>query len=124
MNRQIRIRAGDVELLGGLYQNEMADNIWSSLPLEGKVRTWGDEIYFPAGVEEGAGEKRAEVKVGELGYWDQGGAFCLFFGPTPSSRGSEPRAASPVVVFGKVKEGLEDLKNLSGGEEIRVERAD
>ncbi len=123
MDRQIRIRAGDVELLGELYQNEMADNIWSSLPLEGKVRTWGDEIYFPAGVEEGAGEKRAEVKVGELGYWDQGEAFCLFFGPTPSSRGSEPRAASPIVVFGEVKEGLEDLKSLSGGEEIRVERA-
>jgi len=124
VTRRIRIRVGDIEVLAELYQNEMADNIWSSLPLEGKVRTWGDEIYFPAGVEEGAGEKRAEVKVGELGYWDQGDAFCLFFGPTPSSRGSEPRAASPVVVFGEAQGELDDLKSLSGGEEIRVERMD
>ena len=124
MARQIRIRAGDIEVQAELYQNEMADNIWSSLPLEGRVRTWGDEIYFPAGVKEGAGEKKAEVKVGELGYWDQGGAFCIFFGPTPSSRGSEPRAASPVVVFGEANKDVEDLKSLSGGEEITVGRID
>ena len=42
------------------------------------------------------------VAVGDLGYWPVGSAFCIFFGPTPVSQGEEPRAYSPVNIFGKV----------------------
>ncbi|GAJ16284.1 unnamed protein product, partial [marine sediment metagenome] len=41
-------------------------------------------------------------KIGELGYWPQGNAFCIFFGSTPVSQGDEIRPASPVTVFGKI----------------------
>jgi hypothetical protein len=29
--------------------------------------------------------------MGDLGYWAPGHAFCIFFGPTPMSLGSEIR---------------------------------
>ena len=41
--------------------------------------------------------------MGDLGYWPPGKAFCIFFGPTPASCGSEIRPASPVNVFGKLE---------------------
>ena len=42
------------------------------------------------------------VDVGDLAYWPPGRAFCIFFGPTPVSRGTACRPASPVNVVGKI----------------------
>ena len=100
--------------------------IYSALPLKAKVSTWGEEIYFGIPVhselEEGA---RAEVSVGDLAYWPNMPAFCIFFGPTPASRGAEPQAASAVNVFGKVQDAdLEFLRGIHEGENVRVENAE
>jgi hypothetical protein len=50
--------------------------------------------------------------------------MCIFFGPTPSSRGNEIRAYSAVSVFGKVTGDAEVFRAVSEGERIRVEVAD
>jgi len=86
-----------------LNDSPTAQMIWKSLPITGRANTWGDEIYFEIPVQaEQAPDARADVEVGELGYWPVGRAFCIFFGPTPSSSGDQPRAASPVNVVGRV----------------------
>ena len=41
-------------------------------------------------------------------------ALCLFWGPTPASRGDEPRAAAPVAVVAKL-EDVAPLANLEIG---------
>jgi hypothetical protein len=65
--------------------------------------TWGDEVYFDIPVEMGLEpDARAEVEVGELGYWPTGNAFCIFFGSTPASSGDTPVAASRVNILGRV----------------------
>jgi hypothetical protein len=98
--------------------------IYNALPLRRNVNTWGDEIYFEIPVqselETGA---RAEVSVGDLAYWPNMPAFCIFFGPTPVSNGSQPVAASRVNVFGKIPDvNPELLRRIANGVNVSVER--
>jgi hypothetical protein len=107
-----------------LNTSETASAIWDALPLEATANRWGDEIYFTVPVQvELAPDARADVAVGDVAYWPPGQAFCIFWGPTPASTDSEPRAASPVNVFGKVLDGPEDFGNVQDGDTIRIEQA-
>ena len=45
----------------------------------------------------------AEVKLGDLAYWPEGHALCIFFGPTPMSTGTAIIPAAPVTVVGKIQ---------------------
>ena len=58
---------------------------------------------------------RETVDLGDLGYWLQGSCFCIFFGPTPMSRGDEIRPASEVEVFGKLDGDPKEFKKVSSG---------
>lgn len=120
---KIKISAGDVVVQARLYDNPTADAIWDRLPIEGRANRWGDEIYFgiPVAVEEAA-DANDVVEMGELGYWPPGSALCIFFGPTPASRGEEIRAASPVNRFGRVEGDPTVLKAVKSGEKVTVER--
>ena len=60
------------------------------------------------------------VNIGELGYWPDGNAFCIFFGPTPVSQGDEIRPASPVTVFGKVTGDATVFKKVAAGTKITI----
>ena len=79
-----------------------AQTVWDALPIEGMTNTWGDEIYFRIPVSVDEEHPQQEVDVGDLAYWPLGNGFCIFFGQTPASTGTKPRAASPVNVFGRV----------------------
>jgi hypothetical protein len=57
-----------------------------------------------------------------LGYWPQGHALCIFFGPTPVSRGDEIRPASPVNIVGKIQGDLGVLKGVAEGTRVRLEK--
>jgi uncharacterized protein len=86
-----------------LNDSPTAIQVWDALPIDGRASAWGDEIYFEIPVvAKQASDARAEVAVGEFGYWPVGYAFCVFFGPPPVSGGSAPRACSPVNVLGRV----------------------
>lgn len=119
MLKKIEIVAGNVSVTAELYDNQMADDIWDVLPIQGSAKTWGDEIYFPIDLKSGYQEDKKEiVEVGELAFWDPGRAFCIFFGPTPGS--DVPRPADPATVFGKVVGNTEKLKSVPSGINIKV----
>jgi hypothetical protein len=122
--RKIFIKSGELTAKATLMDNETAGAIWNVLPIEGRASTWGDEIYFTIPVEvKPAGDARDAVEIGELGYWPPGNAFCVFFGRTPASHGSEPRAASPVNVFGQIEGDATVFRKVRGGAEVKIERA-
>lgn len=123
--KNILIRAGSVELQAELNEGPTASKIWKALPIEGRANIWGDEIYFSIPVKTG-GEPgaRADVEVGELGYWPPGDAFCIFFGPTPVSTGGKPRAASPVNLLGKVQGDATLFRQVKNGEKVYLERVE
>ena len=117
----ITISAGNITLEAQLNDSRTAAKILEILPLEGSANVWGDEIYFDIPLEiEQESNARAEVEVGELGYWPVGSAFCIFFGPTPVSTDDKPRAYSPVNIFGQILGDAKQFKAVSSGSIVSV----
>lgn len=121
-DRRIKITAGAVSAEARLDDSATADAIWDALPLTAAGQTWGDEIYFGIPVKADSEQPRETVAMGDLGYWPPGSAFCIFFGPTPASRGSEIRPASPVNVFGRIAGDARAFKQVRSGTVVTVER--
>jgi len=120
--RKIRITAANVTCEATLSGSRTASAIWDALPIEGRGSTWGDEIYFSIPVTCAPESPREVVEMGDLGYWPPGSAFCIFFGPTPASHGSEIRPASPVNVFGRVDGDPAVFKAVRTSSKVKVER--
>ena len=123
--RQIRIKAGEISATATLFENDTATAVWHALPLEARVNTWGLEIYFdiPVYLDESA-DARETVEVGHLGYWPSGHAFCIFFGPTPISRGDEIRPASAVNLFGQVEGDATRFADVDDGDRVQIEKVE
>lgn len=121
--RTIRITAGSVIAEAALSDSKTARAIREALPLTAKAETWGDEIYFSIPVHLAEESPKAVVEMGDLGYWPPGNAFCIFFGPTPASRGDEIRPASPVNVFGRIVGDPKVFKKVRAGTAIQIQEA-
>jgi hypothetical protein len=114
-----------VALAAELNDSPTAQKIWEALPIIGRANRWGDEIYFEIPVEASqASDARADVSVGELGYWPVGQAFCIFFGPTPVSSGAQPRAASPVNILGRITDDASMLRQVRSGAEVTLDKVE
>jgi hypothetical protein len=122
MPRKITITSGGLRADAELNDQPTAQAIWDALPITARANTWGDEVYFAIPVEmDLEPDARAEVSVGELGYWPTGNAFCIFFGPTPASRGDTPVAASPVNILGRVLGDATAFRAVRSGDPVRIE---
>jgi hypothetical protein len=120
MGNKIRIIAGPIEAKAELNNTEAAQAIWQALPIKGRVSLWGDEIYFSIPVNLQLEDGQEVVSIGDLGYWPDGNAFCIFFGPTPASQRDEIRPASAVTVFGRVIGDATIFKSVAAGTRITV----
>jgi hypothetical protein len=123
---KVIIRFATYQVEAEIFDTPTGRAVYDALPVKRNVITWGREIYFELPVtvelEEGA---RAEASVGDLGYWPNMPAFCIFFGPTPVSTGDRPRAASPVNLFGRLLAvEPERLARIAEGENVSVEPLD
>lgn len=105
-----------------LNDSPTARKLFDALPIEGNANIWGDEVYFeiPVLAEQEAGA-RADVRVGELGYWPVGRAFYIFFGPPPASTDQQPRAASPVNILGKVMGDATQFRGVQQGTKVTIQ---
>ncbi len=120
----IVLRCGEIELRGRLNGTETALKVAGVLPIDSEAGRWGEEIYFEIPVVSRlAPDARDVMQIGEIGYWPPGKAFCVFWGPTPSSRAGEIRAASPVNVIGRIEGDLSRLGAVRDGDFIVVEKA-
>jgi hypothetical protein len=122
MSRRIAIQTGSITMEADLIDNATADAIWEALPINSTVNTWGDEVYFAIPVTIALENGQEVVGAGDIAYWPPGKAFCIFFGPTPASRGDEIRAASAVNVFGKVDGDPKVFSTVRHGEKITLSR--
>ena len=124
MSHRILIKTGDVTTQGVLNDTSTANAVWETLPVTGKANTWGDEIYFAIPVkEELEPTARETVEKGDLGYWPPGRAFCIFFGPTPASTGTEIRPASAVNIIGHIEGDPAIFKKVKDGARIQIDPA-
>lgn len=96
--------------------------VQSALPLTVNASRWGDELYGQIAVDIPPENTTEVVPVGAVAYWPTGNALCIFWGPTPASVDSQPRAASPVSVIAEL-ESIDPLKEVTGDSTIRVFKA-
>ncbi len=106
-----------------LHETPAADAVWQALPLRISVSTWGDEIYGDIGLDVDLTAGATDVAaVGDLAILPPGRALCIFFGPTPVSRGAEPRAASPIEPVGCIDDpDVQVLRGVRSGATLTVE---
>ncbi|UCB56874.1 MAG: hypothetical protein JSV30_06685 [Candidatus Omnitrophota bacterium] len=116
----IESAGGKIELKVEPLDNPTSRKISSSLPIESRAETWGDEIYFDTGIAASASGGTLDVDVGDIAYWPEGKCLCIFFGRTPASSGEKPAPASEVVIVGKARLNPESLRRVKPGSKIRV----
>ena len=121
MSRAIRITAGSVSATAELNDSSAAAAIAARLPITATAETWGDEIYFGLPFSAPSDAPQETVALGDLGYWPPGKAFCIFFGPTPMTRGDEIRPASAVTVVGRITGDARAFKTVRAGTGVTIE---
>ncbi|MEM2946823.1 MAG: cyclophilin-like fold protein [Candidatus Bathyarchaeia archaeon] len=100
-----------------------AEALMRTLPFESRAEFWGKEIYFEVPFQAVPEKAKAIVDYGDVAYWPQGPALCLFFGPTLSSPSPNIiKPYSPVNVIGKILENPKILEKVGEGEKLRVEK--
>ena len=121
---KIKIVVGSIEAVATLSNTRTASAVVNFLPFDSVAHCWGEEIYFEVPLELELENGKEVLEIGDIAYWPPGKSMCIFFGPTPSSRGNEIRAYSAVSVFGKVTGDAGVFGAVREEERIRVEVAD
>ncbi len=120
---KIKIEIGGEEFSGEIDDNmnpETSEAVINELPLEEEAQKWGDELFFKIPVDKEEENPKRYVTKGEIGYWPQGNALCIFYGKTPGSPSEERiKPSSPVNIIGRI-ENPEKLKKFSSGVMIRI----
>lgn len=93
------------------------ERILEALPVEGIALEWGKEYYFYTDIEIEEENSQTEMEVGDIAYWPEGKAICIFLGLTPMSK-DKPVAISPVNLFARLEGNLE----INKGDKIRISR--
>jgi len=122
VSREIKITVGGIEVKAWLNETDTATKILEILPVSSRVNLWGDEIYFSIPLDTGLEDEKEIVALGDIAYWPQGKAMCIFFGKTPASEREEPRPVSPVNVIGRIEGEPKLLGQVKQGENVTVER--
>jgi hypothetical protein len=105
-----------------LNETVTAWKIFESLPLDREINVWGGEFYFSVPVSNELENGKKIMEEGEVAFWPDGNAFCVFFGRTPVSSTSKPEAYSPVTPVGRVLGDLRGLAGLSDKTSVTLER--
>ena len=126
MSQPIKITAGEIEVNARLNDTDTAVKVAEVLPLNSRVNVWGDEIYFAIPVSAELENGQETVSLGDIAYWPEGTALCIFFGRTPISEGDEIRPISAVTVIGHIEGNRElmqgMLSRLKQGERLTISK--
>lgn len=120
---QIQIEFKGCTFNAKLHDTKTALAIYDNLPITASALVWGKEIYFEVDVQSAIEPiAKEEVNVGDLAFWPSGQCFCIFWGPTPMSRGSKPVAAARVNVFGTIEGDFKYLDTVKDGDSITIRK--
>jgi len=118
---EVRTRSG--VYLAELDDSEFSNAMWMSLPREGTANVWGNEIYFEMPGEVTVQGDVTVLESGDVAYWPQGKAICLFFGSTPlSEEDGRPVSAYPVKKIGRLLGDYSGLEDVGDRTRVVLER--
>ena len=119
---RIRIAWNGGEVIANLRETSSVNQLVAVLPCEARANTWGEEVYFELPLKLALeADARQVVEPGTVCFWVEGSALALPFGPTPASKGNEPRLVTRCNVLGKIEGDPRELKKVGAGAAIRVE---
>jgi uncharacterized protein len=119
---RIRIAWKGGEVIANLRETSSVKQLVSALPWEAKASTWGEEVYFELPLKLTLEvDAQQVVEPGTVCFWVEGSSLALPFGPTPASKGDEPRLVTRCNVLGKIEGDPRELKKVKAGAAIRVE---
>lgn len=95
-------------------QPKTCQAVWEALPFEAEFEIWKEEVYFKIPVKVPPENPTPKTTAGDVSYWPEGPAFCIFFGR------SQP--TSPVNTFARITSGVENFRKLRTGDKIIVRR--
>lgn len=55
------------------------EKILKVLPVTSRIHLWKKELYFEIGIQMGSEKAVSSCNAGDIAYWPQGDAICLFF---------------------------------------------
>jgi len=119
---KIKIITKNLQMDAELNDTRTSKIIYDSLPIESKINTWGEEIYFSIPVKTKLENGVEVVNEGDLGYWPVGNAFCIFYGKTPVSTDTEIRPASAVTLIGRLLGNPKEWNKAVQGEKIIIKK--
>lgn len=123
MRNRCKIIIKKFNILVNFRKTDTAKKIWESLPLQSKIKRWGDEIYFYTSIDiHQEPNAKDVVELGELAFWPEGKAIVIGFGRTPISIEEEIRLAAKCNIWGYTKFNLKKLKQIDEGELITIEK--
>jgi hypothetical protein len=122
-SNKIFFQFGPISIEGILNDSPTARAIWENLPIESVVNLWGNEIYFEIPVASNLDNNPiTDIEKGYICYWPMAKAICIFFGPTPLSKGHEIVPACPVNFIGNIIGDSELLKKVEEREIVKIIR--
>ena len=123
MAKKMVVRGDEVEITVELEERPVALEMWERLPMESKARLRGDdEVHFPVLVPEAVEPAdRGGVDEGDVAYWPEGNALCIFCGPASDD---SPRDEEDFTKIGRVVAGLEGCGGVRANEDLRIEAAE
>jgi len=118
MGKKIRIICPGFEVEAEMMEEKQPKTcqaIWEALPFEANLEVWKEEVYFEIPVKVAPEDPTPKTTPGDVSYWPNGPAFCIFFGR------SQP--ISPVSTFAKIASDVENFRKLKTGDRITVKRS-
>jgi hypothetical protein len=123
MGNRILLLIGKHDFEVELNDSDTANAIWLATPFEAYTNAWGEEIYFEIPVKVKLEGGRRVLQPGEVAYWPEGQALCVFYGPTPVSKGEEPEAVSDVSPVGRLVGDPRRFEAVGDRQRVLVRRA-
>jgi hypothetical protein len=122
---RIRIRTRNGEYLADLDDSDISNAIWLSLPYTAGINMLGSQIYFEMPLKYiSSAEPETKFDVGDVAYWPNVGALCIFFGSTPlSGDDGLPVSHFPLIKIGKLVGEYSTLEDAGDRQKITLERA-
>lgn len=127
--KRMRVILGDQTGVADVFEDlapKTAAAVWDALPMDGTINHAnfsGEEVSFPCyGIVWDRENELYETKPGDLGYFVQGPAICIYYG--------DLSVISPGSVFGRVVENLEGIQRVArsswkeSGVPIRLEKVE
>jgi len=114
MRTTVRFTIGELAVDTEFDDTPAARELLEAMPYSTLGGYWGAEFYFKMPVKLQPDDTAREVvESGTVAFWIEGSCLCLFWGATPVSRSGECRAASDVIVIGRIRnpEVLPKLKD-------------